>query len=94
MRFMCSINKATVKNTEYVTRIAVPLQQLSHENTFNITFVRKLSVLLSNRYEPRSIRVWNPWVTSQAADRNMFWNELQVKFFFFIDHKVIYSQLH
>ena len=31
MRFMCSIIKATDKHSEYVTRIAAPLQQLLHE---------------------------------------------------------------
>jgi hypothetical protein len=31
MRFMCSISRGTDKQTEYVTRIAVPLQQLLHE---------------------------------------------------------------
>ena len=53
MRFMCSITKATDEHTEYVTRTAVPQQKLLHESALNITFVRKLSVLLSNRNEPR-----------------------------------------
>ena len=71
--FMCSITKATNKNTEYVTRIAVPLQQLLQERASTIRlYVNCLSCLVIGmnrvRYEFETLELQDKQLTETDSE--------------------------